>query len=49
MRSHALPLKVCEYVTEATKTKITLISVEPKTAYFGEGLTSDVKILTQKL
>jgi hydrogenase 3 maturation protease len=42
--THALPLRIfCEYLTETTKAKITLLLIEPKKADFGEGLTPEVE------
>jgi hydrogenase 3 maturation protease len=48
--THALPLRIfCEYLTETTKAKITLLLIEPKKADFGEGLTPEIKASAQEI
>jgi len=48
--SHVLPLRVfCEYVKKATAAKIALLLIEPKSVEFGEGFSSEVVVLAEKL
>jgi hydrogenase 3 maturation protease len=48
--THMLPLRIfCEYLTEATKARIALLLIQPKTADFGEGLSKEVTVASQKI
>jgi hydrogenase 3 maturation protease len=48
--THALPLRIfCDYLVEATGTKIMLIVIQPGTTDFGEGLTKEVKKTAERL
>jgi len=43
--THVLPLRIfCEYITQATKTKIGLLLIQPGRTEFGEGLTAKVAV-----
>lgn len=42
--THMLPLRIfCEYLSQATKAKIALLLLEPKSTDFGEGLTPEIE------
>ena len=42
--THTLPLRIfCDYLTETTKAKITLLAIQPLDTSFGEGLTPTLK------
>jgi hydrogenase 3 maturation protease len=48
--THLLPLRVfCEYVKQATGAKIAVLSIEPKSMEFGEGLTAEVQGAAERL
>jgi len=48
--THLLPLHIfCDYVKQATEAKIALLLVEPKSLEFGEGLTAEVQLASEKL
>lgn len=48
--THALPLQLfCEFVQEATNTRLALILIQPRDADFGEGLSAEVEIAALKL
>ncbi len=48
--THMLPLRIfCEYLAEATKARIALLLIQPKTADFGEGLSKEVTVASQKI
>jgi hydrogenase 3 maturation protease len=42
--THMLPIRIfCEYLSQATKAKIALLLLEPKSTDFGEGLTLEIE------
>ena len=48
--THLLPMRIfCEYVKQATGSKIGLLLVEPKDMAFGEGLTVEVQEEVERL
>jgi len=48
--THALPLQLfCEFVQEATNTRLALILIQPRDADFGEGLSAEVENAALKL
>jgi hydrogenase 3 maturation protease len=48
--THVLPLRIfCEYITQATKTRIALLLVQPSSTEFGEGLTLQVQEAAAKI
>jgi hydrogenase 3 maturation protease len=48
--THMLPLRIfCEYLAEATKARIALLLIQPKTADFGEGLSKEVTVASQEI
>ena len=48
--THVLPLRIfCEYITKATKAKIGLLLIQPKSTEFGEGLTSEVEVSAERI
>lgn len=48
--THVLPLKVfCEYIRKMTEAKIALLLIVPKSTEFGEGLTSSVEAVAEKI
>jgi hydrogenase maturation protease len=48
--THMLPLRMfCEYLSETTKAKITLLLIQPKATDFGEGLSPEVNASVQKI
>ena len=48
--THLLPLRVfCEYVKQATNAKIALLLIEPESMEFGEGLTTSVQAVAERL
>jgi len=48
--THVLPLRVfCEYITKMTEAKIALLLIEPENTEFGEGLTSTVQAVAEKI
>lgn len=48
--THMLPLRVfCDYITTLTKGKLALLLVEPKSTDFGEGLTPEVALSSERV
>jgi hydrogenase 3 maturation protease len=48
--THMLPLRIfCEYLAAATKARIALLLIQPKTADFGEGLSPEIIVSSQKV
>jgi len=48
--THLLPLRVfCEYIKQATGSKIAFLLIEPKSMEFGEGLTPEIQKAAEKL
>jgi len=48
--THMLPLRIfCEYLKKTTKSKISLLLIEPKKTDFGEGLTLEIKNSVQNI
>jgi hydrogenase 3 maturation protease len=48
--THLLPLRVfCEFIRQATGSKIALLLIEPKNMEFGEGLTPPVQAAAKRL
>ncbi len=48
--THILPLNLfCDYITQTTGAKISLLLIEPKNMEFGEGLSPEVKASALKL
>lgn len=48
--THMLPLRLfCEQLSETVKTKICFLLIEPKATDFGEGLTSEIDNLAQRV
>jgi hydrogenase 3 maturation protease len=48
--THMLPLRIfCEYLAEATKARIALLLIQPKTADFGEGLSKEVTVASEEI
>jgi hydrogenase 3 maturation protease len=48
--THVLPLRIfCEYITKMTEAKIALLLIEPENTEFGEGLTSTVQDVAEKV
>jgi hydrogenase 3 maturation protease len=48
--THSLPVRVfCDYLTELTKAKIALLLVEPQDTDFGEGLSSAVSSVAERV
>ena len=42
--THTLPLRIfCDYLTQTTKAKISLLAIQPQDTSFGEGLTPTLK------
>lgn len=48
--SHLLPLKIfCEYLSKATRAKISLLLIQPKKTDFGEGLSPEISASAKKI
>ena len=48
--THMLPLRVfCDYIKQLAKSKIALLLIEPGNTEFGEGLTPEIKDISEKL
>lgn len=48
--SHLLPLKIfCEYLSKATRARISLLLVQPKRTDFGEGLSPEISASAKKI
>ncbi len=48
--THVLPLRIfCEYITKATKAKISLLLIQPKSVDFGEELTPEVEASARRI
>jgi len=48
--THLLPLRIfCDYVKQATRAKIALLLIEPKSTEFCEGLTAEVQAVAEQL
>ena len=50
LSTHMLPLRLfCDYINASTKTKISLLLVQPRNTDFGEEMTDDVKVVAQEI
>ncbi len=48
--THTLPIRIfCEYIKQMTKTKISLLLIQPENVEFGEGLTPEVAASAERV
>lgn len=48
--THMLPLRVfCEYLSTATKARISLLLIQPKSTDFGEGLSPEIRVSAEEI